>query len=112
LSLVQQQQKQHKFQACRNGCGQLITFDKAFRGKNNGWIPLDEITDSLGQKKLQAHQCPAKNKQQPEQSATKEQPKQQPVVSNDLFKEIAAIKVQLLDIVSRLDRVEQQQTAH
>lgn len=70
MSQVQQQQKQHKFQPCRNGCGQLITFDKAFRGKNNGWVPLDEITDSLGQKKLQAHICPARNKQQqpPEQA--------------------------------------------
>lgn len=92
MSQVQQQQKQHKFQPCRNGGGQLITFDKAFRGKNNAWVPLDEITDSLGQKKLQAHQCPAKNKQQPEQSATKEQPKHQPIVSNNLSKEVAAIK--------------------
>ncbi len=46
------------------------------------------------------HVC---HKQQPEQSAIKEQPKQQPVVSNNLLKEVAAIKAQLLLLVSRLD---------
>jgi hypothetical protein len=35
--------------------------------------------------------------------------KQQPVVSNDLSKEVAAIKAQLLVLVSRLDHIEQQE---
>jgi uncharacterized protein YceH (UPF0502 family) len=50
------------------------------------------------------HVCP---KQQPEQSAAKEEPeKQQPrIVSNDLSTEVAAIKAQLLELVSRLDRI-------
>ena len=65
------------------------------------------------QQKLQAHQCPARNKQQlqkqtqPERSAATQVPeKQQPVVSDDLSKEVAAIKAQLLVLASRLDRIE------
>jgi hypothetical protein len=50
------------------------------------------------------HVC---RKQQPEQSAATKG-KQQPVVSNDLSKEIAAIKAQLLVLVSRLDHIEQE----
>jgi hypothetical protein len=47
----------------------------------------------------QAHKCPAKNKQQPSNSN-----------SYNLSKEkIAAIKAQLLVLVSRLDRIEQQE---
>jgi hypothetical protein len=40
------------------------------------------------------------------------QSNQQPVVSNDLYKEIAAIKAQLLVLVSRLDRIEQEMLEH
>jgi hypothetical protein len=51
--------------ACRSkpgivGCGQLITFDRNRRGKYGGWIPLEEVTDVLGQTTLQMHQCPNK----------------------------------------------------
>ena len=49
------------------------------------------------------------HKQQPEQVAMKEQEKQQPAVSDNLSKEIAAIKAQLLELVSRLDHIQQQE---
>ena len=48
------------------------------------------------------HVC---HKQQPEQLPTKEPEEQQPAVSDKLSKEIAAIKAQLLELVSRLDHI-------
>jgi hypothetical protein len=71
--------------------------DNVPAGQKKKWekYELDGVT---------SHVC---RKQPPEQSATKEQPKQQPVVSNDLSKEVAAIKAQYLVMVSRLYRIEQ-----
>ncbi len=93
---------------CRS-CNQQIRFDKNHRTAKGKWIPLEERTDSVGQKVLQPHQCPAKQKQQ-----QKQPPLQQPVATTttttttDISKEIAAIKAQLLVLVSRLDRLEQE----
>ncbi len=74
----------------------IAKIDNVPAGQKKKWekYELDGIT---------LHEC---HKHPPNQSATKEQPKQQPVVSNDLSKEVAAIKAQLLVLLSRLDRVE------
>jgi hypothetical protein len=60
------QQKQRKFVKCGEktgtGCGQPITFDTAYRGKNGGWVPLEEYLDA-GQKLLRPHNCPVKKQQ-------------------------------------------------
>ena len=68
---------------------------------------LDEITDNLGQKALQPHKCPAKKEQQqPQPPIQRQQPSNNSNNHNLSSKEIAAIMVQLLVLVSRLDRIE------
>ena len=48
-------------------------------------------------------------RKQPEQLAATKEVKQQLIVSTDLSKEVAAIKAQLLLLVSRLDHIELQE---
>jgi hypothetical protein len=90
---------------CRS-CNQQIRFDKNHRTAKGKWIPLEERTDSVGQKSLQPHQCPAKQKQQQQQLPQPD--RSQSSVATDISKEIAAIKAQLLVLVGRLDRLEQE----
>ncbi len=94
----QQKQKARKFQPCRNKCGTHIIFDVAHKSVSGKFVPLQK--DSTGQ--LVPHDCPAKKQQQP--------PIQRLLSNNNnnLSKEIAAIKAQLLILVSRLDRLEQE----
>jgi hypothetical protein len=102
----QQQQQNRKFYPCRKGCGTQVTFDNRFKNPDGTkFVPL--VQDALGQ--LSPHDCSKiitttiKKQSQPQQHQQKQQP-----VSNDLFKEVAAIKAQLLVLVSRLDRIEQE----
>jgi hypothetical protein len=80
---------------CR-GCNAEIRFDKNHRTTTGKWIPLNMD--------LSHHDCPAKQKRHQYQP-------QQPVTiktAAGLSKEIAAIKAQLLALVGRLDRLEQE----
>ena len=80
----------------------IAKIDNVPAGQKKKWekYELDGVT---------LHVC---RKQPLEQSAAKEQPKQQPVVSNHLLKEVAAIKTMLLVLVSRLDRIEAELQTH
>jgi hypothetical protein len=95
-------QKPYECLTCKKQI-RIAKIDNVPAGQKKKWekYELDGVT---------LHVC--HKPQPPEQSATKEQPKQQPVVSNDLSKEIAAIKAQLLLLISRLDRIEQQEMDH
>jgi hypothetical protein len=80
----------------------IAKIDNVPPGQKKKWekYELDGVT---------LHVC---HKQQPEQSATTEEGKKQPVVSNDLSKEVAARKVLLLVSVSKLDRIEREVMEH
>jgi len=85
------------------GCGESVLLEKLPPGQMKKWIKyeLDGVPE---------HMC---RNQQPEQSAATEEPeKQQPAVSNDLSKEIAAIKAQLLVLASTLDGIEAELKTH
>jgi hypothetical protein len=70
------QQKQRRFQACKNNCGTMITFDARLgRTPTGGWISMQE--DVLGQ--LVKHDCPLKQKKK--QSAPQAQQQQKPVIT-------------------------------
>ena len=79
----------------------IAKIDNVPPGQKKKWekYELDGIT---------LHLC--RKKQQPEQLAATEE--KQLVVSNDLFKEVPAIKAELLELVSRLDRIEQEMIEH
>jgi hypothetical protein len=107
---------QRKFQSCRNKCGHDIFFENSKLGRTDKgkWVPLQ--LDSLGQ--VVKHDCPNNNKKQqsPPQQPLPAQQQQPPVSSEttsniDLSKEIAAVKAQLLVLVGRLDRLEQEYEA-
>jgi hypothetical protein len=96
IELAQVLQKQYDCLTCHKQI-RIAKIDNVPAGQKKRWekYELDGVT---------LHVC---HKQQPEQlAATKG--KQHSVVSNDLSKEVAEIKAQLLVIVSRLDRIKQE----
>ena len=84
-------QKSYECLACKKEI-RIAKIDNVPAGQKKKWekYELDGVTE---------HIC--RKQQRLEQSATKEQPKQQ----LDVSKEIAAIKTQLLILVSRLDQL-------
>jgi hypothetical protein len=92
-------QKPYECLTCKQQI-RIAKIDNVPEGQKKKWkkYELDGVT---------LHVC----RKQPEQlAATKG--KQQSVVSNDLSKEVAAIKAQLLLLVSKLDRIEQEMIEH
>jgi len=87
----------HRFVRCEEKtgieCQRLITFDARYKSTTNKFIPLEEVSNSLGQKTLKPHDCPVKKQQQPQPQSqqTQQQPPQQQQHS-DLSKEVMTIK--------------------
>lgn len=110
MSSSQQQRQQpskRKFCPCKQSCGMMITSDSRFKNPDGTkFVPLEEHTNSVGEKTLQAHQCPKRQQQQ--QSRLQPQPQQQQQQHYDLSKEVTAIKAQLLVLISRLDHIEKE----
>ena len=91
-------QKSYDCLTCHKQIG-IAKIDNVTPGQKKKWekYELDVVT---------FHVC---RKQQPEQSATPvEDPRQQPVVSNELYKEIAAIKAQLLLLLTKVEHFEKE----
>lgn len=118
-----QQQKQPKWQPCRNQCGVNITFDPVKgRTPTGGWIPM--TTDSIGQ--LVIHDCPNKKSKPVEVKQQQEQQHQasptdavvtavQSSTDNSTSSTnnyVAEIKVLLLQILKRLEHLEQVLVSH
>jgi hypothetical protein len=103
----QQQQQQRKFYPCRRNCGSQVTFDKAHKNQDGSkFVPLVEVTYSLGQKQLQAHQCPNRQQQQPQSQPSQLQLQQPQTQQQDLYKAVSEIKAQLQLVVLKLETLE------
>jgi hypothetical protein len=64
-------------------------------------MPIEEVSDSLGQMSLQPHQCSTKKKNEKQKQEEKQpQQKQQ---QSDSSKEVVAIKAQMQVLVMKLD---------
>jgi hypothetical protein len=64
MSAAQQQQQRRKFVPCKFCHTTLVTFDNAHKNADGTkFVPLVEVSDSLGQKKLEPHNCPLRTKQ-------------------------------------------------
>jgi hypothetical protein len=98
--------QQRKYYPCRRNCGTQVTFDNAHKSQSGKYIPLEK--DSIGQ--LQPHQCPNRGEQQQHQEvgSTTTTTTTGDRTAIELSKEIAAVKAQLLVLVGRLDRLEQE----
>jgi hypothetical protein len=101
--MAQVLQKSYECLTCHKPI-RITKIDNVLTGQKKKWekYELDGV---------RLHVCRHPKQQQSEQSAATE-PEKQPVASSDLSKEVAAIKAQLLVLVSRLDQIEQEMTEH
>jgi hypothetical protein len=99
MSQTAAEQTSRKFYPCRRGCGTQITFDNRHKTDAGKFIPLEQKNDSVGQTKLEAHNCSNHNNPKPKEE-------QQPVTTSQTLSEIRAIKAQMFVLIGRMERLE------
>jgi hypothetical protein len=96
------------------GFGVAICFDVSYKTKNDRFIPLEEVTDSLAQKTLKIHNCPQKPKKDYNNNGTTTtgvavvSPPHASPSSSELGSELRALQQILLTVNKRIETILQQ----